>query len=259
MSTINMNSVAIETDKALASILDNFSDEYIQDTARNSFNYIFRPYNTRMANFPMIINNQFVGIIDNYTGTDVESIIEKRNNIFSLIINEICMRYNLTITSDIPDEHLYSLCYALYQIFVSEFTDRVINFYSYYINKNRDQLIKAVGAEAITTGNKTAYTKKMYTDFTQVIVYENMEQILDIMAGLDIPLYNIIMELSDENTANFITSYISDCGDIYKNHISSYLRNHVTKTDMITAVKINFVKITSEYMQLSKENNPYIL
>ena len=86
-----------------------------------------------------------------------------------------------------------------------------------------------------------------------------MEQILDIMAGLDIPLENILIELSDVNTAKFITSYIDDCGDIYKNHIASYLRNHLTKTDMITAIKINFVKITSEYMQLNKEHNPYIL
>lgn len=257
--SLNTNNVAIETDRALASILSNFSEDYIQDTVRNSFNYIFRPYNTRMANFPMIINNQFTGILDNYMGTDQESIIEKRNDTFRLIINEICQQYNLAITEEIPDEQLYPLCYVLYQILVSEFTDRIINFYSYYINKNRTQLISAVGIDLDSPANKTGYTKKMYTDFSQIIVYENMEQILDIMAGLDIPLENILIELSDINTAKFITSYIADCGDIYKNHIASYLRNHLTKTDMITAIKINFVKITSEYMQLNKEHNPYIL
>ena len=256
--SINMNNVTIETDRALASILDNFSEDFILDSVRNSFDYIFRPYSTRMANYPMLIESKFKGILDNYMGPDKVSIIEKRNETLHLILNEVCQKYNLAITTDIHDEHLYPLCYTLYQILVSEFTDRVINFFAYYINKHRDQLIRSIGLEA-NNPNKTGYAKKMYSDFSQIVVYENMDQILDVMAGLDISLYNILIELSDLNTASFITSYISDAGDMYKNHVASYLRNHITRTDMITAVKIKFSEITSEYMKLSKENNPYIL
>lgn len=255
----NIMFTSINTDRDIATILNQFSEDFIINSITESLRYKFRPFGDRMPNYPYIIDTQFQGIMNNYTGGDNEQIIEKKLEIYHTILNIICEVYNLQISQEIPDEQLYSLVYVLYQILISEFTERMLSFFSDYIVINKELLLNSI-PEDQKIQTRSTYTKKVYSDPSTIAMYENMEKIIDIVAGLDIPFVKLIEYLSDINTAQFIGTYLVDVGDIYKNHFASYIRNQITRTDMITSIKIRFVNITQQNMNIRADvsNNPYI-
>lgn len=255
----NIMFTSINTDRDIATILNQFSEDFIINSITESLRYKFRPFGDRMPNYPYIIDTQFQGIMNNYTGGDNEQIIEKKLEIYHTILNIICEVYNLQISQEIPDEQLYSLVYVLYQILISEFTERMLSFFSDYIVINKELLLNSI-PEDQKIQTRSTYTKKVYSDPSTIAMYENMEKIIDIVAGLDIPFIKLMEYLSDINTAQFIGTYLVDVGDIYKNHFASYIRNQITRTDMITSIKIRFVNITQQNMNIRADvsNNPYI-
>lgn len=261
MDNQNLIYTSISTDKALSTILSNFSEDFIQNMIEDSLQYKFRPFTTRMPNHPYVLEEKFKGIYDNYDGDDKELISQTRYKTYLEIIQIVCANYNLSISDpEIPEEQIYTLCYTLYQILVSEFTDRMINFYAQYVYRNVDSLINALPEDQRIS--KTVYAKKLYAENDQkyVIIYDNMELIVGILAQLDIPFEYLLAGLSDEKTAVFIATYIQDLGDIYKNYFASYLISPASSADMITAIKLKIVSFTAQNAAiLDPNNNPCIL
>ena len=247
--SMNLEITGIETDQALADILSNFSPEYIQDIIQKAFMYKFRPFENRMPNFVYTIEQQYIGIRDNYAGPSPELIESDRESTYYMMLETICKNYDLIPDMDnIPPESIYSLCYLLYQILLSEFTERLVGFYSNYILTHQAELVSALPDEKKNI--KSSYSKKVYVDPVQICIYENIVDILDNIASLDIPFYNLLAAISDENTANFITNYISDAGDMYKNHFARYIYDPTTRSQMITRIKLAFVQSTSDKMNI---------
>lgn len=239
MNDNNLDFIGINTDRDISAILSNYSEEFISDYMQNALTkYKFRPFNTRMPNFPYILEQQFIGIKDNYSGAQPELIEQTRLKTYQSIIDAICRQYNLAITTDIPDEFIYSVAYVLYQIFVSEFSDNLIGFFIRYLVSNKDSLINALTDEQRAV--KSAYSKKAYNSQNDIIVYENIDNILDIIASLDIDLRTYLLFTGGESAA-IIANYISDTMDIYKVHLASYIKHPDTRIDMITSIKIRFV------------------
>jgi hypothetical protein len=86
-----------------------------------------------------------------------------------------------------------------------------------------------------------------------------MGYIVDILAGLDIPFEDLVAYLSDKKTADFISTYISDKGDIYKNYFAKFLVDQTTSADMITKIRLKYVEATIENKELlDPTTNPYI-
>ena len=241
------NSVAmagLNTDYEIATILSNFSDDFIRDTIASTINeYRYKPFGLRAPNYPEILENQFTNIKLHSTGYD-DVIEEKRLDTFSMIISTICEIFNLSIVQEVPDQHIYSLAHSMYMIFGSEFTDRFINFCATYIINNAESLIMALSPEDRVP--KTPYTKKMYTDQNAMIIFDNMDKIIGIIAGLDISMHQLLTYLADENIANFICEYVADINDLYKYHFASFLINPATRTDMLTSIKLRYANITIE-------------
>lgn len=242
---MNNNTFAtIETDKAISAILGNFSEDYIQNTVSESLEYKFRPFNTRMPNFPATIYENFAMIKQNMP-TYLEDINEKELEIYNSIIDIICDHYHLAVIDDgIPDEYVYTACYYLYQILVSEFSERLINFFSGYAINNISDLLTHIPEENKTI--KTNYSKKMYEQQDYILLYDNTEQVLDIIAGLDIPFVDIMRCMSDDKVSKFLDYYFNDCSDIYKYFFASYIINPATRIDTITSIKLNIVRILGE-------------
>ena len=121
--SINMEMATIETNRALADILDNFSGDYIEDLLNKAFIWKFRPFENSMPNYAFLFEQKYIGIKDNYTGPSPELIEADRQETYRAMIDVICQNYNLDVDQeDIPDEVTYSLCYTLCQILLSEFT-----------------------------------------------------------------------------------------------------------------------------------------
>lgn len=256
---INQNLLfsSINTDRDLASILDQFSEDSIESIIEESLKYKFAPYANRKPNLPYIINGKFMNLRENYTGSDHDSINTKEYQTYLIIINKICKAYNLSVVEDIPYELAYSLAYSLYQIFISEFTEKILSFYANYIFANKDSLLAAIPEDQKLP--RSSYTKKMYSDPKIVALYENMDKAMDLVASLDFDLPKILEFLSDKNTAEFICRYVSDVFNVYKNHIACYVTNQITRTDVLTSIKISYAQFTSENRNISAQNNQYMV
>lgn len=247
----NIEITGIETDAALATILSNFSDDYIEDLIVKAFEYKFRPYGIRMPNYAKVFEQNYIGIKDNYFGPTPEVIDDDREETYKMLIRTICNVYNLQITEEIPAESLYPLAYSLCDLLLSDFTTNLINFFSNYVINNAEGLLNAIPEESRI--NKSTYTKKVYPDPVKAAVYENIAPILDIIAGLDINFETLLTMIIDTQTAQFISNYISDCGDIYRNHFASYILQPETRAQMITIIKINFANLA-----MGQSENPFI-
>ena len=246
---INLANDSIETDRALAEILGNFSEEYIQDLLQQAFIWKFRPFENAMPNYVYIFNQYYNDIKAHYTGPSPELIDEDRIDTFINMINIICNNYQLQADiANIPAESLYTVAYMLYQLLLSEFTDKLVGFFTNYILSHGEELVNSLSEEKRNI--KSSFSKKVYYDPIQIAIYENMTEILDNIASLDIPMYDLIRAISDDNTANFLTMYVADIGDLYKNHFASYIYNPATRTQMITKIKLSFVQGTSDKMNI---------
>ena len=132
----------------------------------------------------------------------------------------------------------------MYQIFVSEFTERMIDFYTSYIIKNELSIVAA-----IQPGEKqlnTIYAKKIYNNQNLMLIYDNMGKVMDILAGIDISFSELVLYLSDPQVSTLINTYITDNGDIFKNYYSIFIKDQVTKTDMMTCIRFRYVSNTAE-------------
>ena len=251
----------IETDAALFEILSNFSDDYIDSIIQESLEMKFRPFNNTLPNYPYLLERNFKAVKEHYHGDRTELIDEKRTDTFNRIINSICNYYNLTLINQIPDDNLYSFTFYLNKIFVLEFTERMINFFVNYIVTNAESFVAAIPEEKRTP--RTNYAKKIFDNkdkLNYLIIYENMNYVFNILATLDIPFNNLILGLSDENVANFLTSYVADVNDCYKNYFASYLINENTRADMNAAIQLNIMKmVLGSDSILDPNNNPYIV
>jgi hypothetical protein len=243
MVDTNIISAGINTDYAVQTILSNFSEDFIANLIQTSLQYRFRPFALRSPNYPEIFYNQFESIIQNSTGYD-STIIDRREDTFHLIIDTICNYYNLQICNDIPEDQLYPLAYYMYQIFVSEFTERMIDFYTSYIIKNEASLVAAI--QPSEKQLNTIYAKKIYNNQNLMLIYDNMSKVIDILAGIDISFAELVLYLSDPQVSTLINTYIVDNGDIFKNYYSIFIRDQVTKTDMMTCIRFKYVSNTAE-------------
>lgn len=236
----NIAVAGLNTDYEISTILGNFSEEYISNTIKSTIDYKFRPFGLRSPDYPTILKNQFQNIYAHSTGYD-DIIRDKEYETYHNIIATIIEYYNLTVVDEIPDEQLYPVTFYLYQILVSEFTDRMINMITNYIIQNSLSIVTQL-PKAIQT--KTNYSSKLYTNPNYITIYDNMTDVLDIVAGLDIDMPTLFTLLSDELVSNLICTYIQDRGDIYKNYFASYIANQITSTDVLSAVRLNFTNKT---------------
>lgn len=251
----NQAVMGISTDYGIATILGNFSEDFIKDTIRESIDYRFRPYGLRSPNYPEILNSQLESVKANSIGYD-DQIEDKRVEVFQSIIDTINEYYGLQVVEDIPDEQIYSIAYIMFQLFVSEFTDRMINFYTQYIINNMENIlgyIQNVAGNQKTS--KTAYAKKLYNNENYITIYDNMNLVVDILASLDIELPILVEYLSDQATSNLLCNYIGAIDDVYKNRFASFILDSSTRADIITAVKFKFVQTTVENTDLYDPNN----
>lgn len=242
---------AINTDKDLASILGRFSDDTIVNIIDEALVYKYRPFDNRMPNLPETISQQF-NALRMCSSIDIDGINDREREVYYTIIDRICSAYRLTINApEIPSDKLYPLAYTMYQIFISEFTLRMLTFFSNYISSNRDMLINSI-PDNKKIDRKGSYTKKMFIDPSVITVYENMESIIDIIAGLDFPFYNLMEQLAGKQVAEFICQYIADTGDLYKNFYASYIYGQVTRTDMITSIKLRFLNAAGVQLAINQ-------
>ena len=133
---------SIDTDMAIGSILSNFDTSWVMHSIEDSLNMKFRPFGEPMPNFVDILNRHFNSVVE--AAPDYRDKVEEtKNQTYKEIITLICQYYGLSFNEpyeDISPVELYGIAHTLYDIFISRFTDYMINFYITYIIQNMDSI-----------------------------------------------------------------------------------------------------------------------
>lgn len=236
--------VQLNTEQAVSEILSNFNTNFIMDVMSDSLKQKFRPYNPKGINYPFVLENDFIkSFAANPSFKDEISDVRKKT--YREIIDMICEHYNLTFTLDqqgeIEPDQYYSIAYLMYEIFVADFTPRMLNFFVNLILKNTDSIYANIRQpeDLKSSRESTAYGKKIYVDPKLIAITSYMDQVVDMIAAIDIPFDTLMTYLTDQKYAAYLSSILQDNGDIYKNHYAIYLRDPITRPDMFTNIKLN--------------------
>lgn len=246
-----MNNYArsIDTDMAIGTILSNFDSSWILHTVQDSLNMKFRPFGEPMPNFVDILNRQFFEI--NNSGPDYKDQIENvKNETYKEIIQTICSYYGLTFEEpfeQLSPNELYGIAHTMYDIFISRFTDYMINFFISYIIDNMDSIYNyLINDETVKKPKDKDLPVKNYIDPKFYIIHSNLNKIIFNMVSYDITLDTLLSYFVDYNTATRLSQVLSDRGDIYKNFYAVYLQDQRYMADLITCIKLRLQQRTQE-------------
>ena len=243
MSTIGM----IDTDQGLATILGNFSSDYILHVVTDSLQMKFRPFSDEMPNMCDILERQFAAVYANAPDYQ-DQISYTRNETYQEIIKIICNYYNLEFTQpfeDIAPNELYGIARTMYDIFISRFTMYCIHFFTRYIIDNKESIYNMINNDPEALRPKEQ-TKKFIDDSMMILIHANINNIIMQMPAFDISLENLLQYFCDPVTFTRLNELLADKGDIYKYHYASYIANPKTTAEMITSIKLDLQSETYE-------------
>ena len=201
----------IDTDAGIGTILSHFSTEYINHIISDSLNMRYRPYNIPMPNMVDVLERDFLAIRANspdYT----EKVSFVREETYKEIILLICKYYNLTFTGvfeNLSSEELYGIAHTMYDIFISRFTDHMMDFFVSYIVENSSSIEAYLKMDEnyIKPKESGLYAPENFIDPKYILIHANANKVIYNMAGYDIPLHTILFYLLGQS--NTLYTYLS--------------------------------------------------
>lgn len=250
-----MNSFAgsIDTDMAIGSILSNFETAWVMNTVHDSLEMRFRPFAQPMPNYVDIMERQFNSLL--VASPDyVEKVQDTRITTYREIIQAICEYYNLSFTmpfDQINPVQLYGIAHSMYDIFVSRFTDYMIDFFINYIINNMDSIYAyLMSDETVKKPREKDITVKSYIDPKFQIIHANVNKIITNMTTYDISLDTLLHYFVDQSTAYNLSMLLADNGDIYKNYYASFLHDQRYMAQLHTRIKLELQARTQEALNI---------
>ena len=240
---------SIDTDIAIGSILSNFDSAWVMNTVHDSLQMRFRPFAQPMPNFVDILERQFNTVL--MAAPDYqEKVNETRLESYKEIIQVICLYYNLVFTKpfeEINPVELYGIAHSLYDIFISRFTDYMVDFYIKYIINNMDSIYAyLVADDNIKKPREKDMMAKSYIDPKFQLIHANLNKIILNMTAYDVPIEVLLQYFVDQPTALTLSQLLIDTGDIYKNYYAVFLQDQRYMAQLLTTIKLQLQSRTQE-------------
>lgn len=236
-----MNSYNIDTDAGIGSILSNLDSDYIIHVVDDSLSKRFRPFDEPMANMVDVLERHFITILQNapdYT----EKVKEVRKLTYIEIISRIIDFYQLQLNIDLSEtdeENIHTIAKLLYDVFISRFTDNMINFFVTYIIDNADNIYNYL--KSMNNINRPrdngAYARNNFLDEKFILIHANANMVIYNIAGYDINLDTLFKYFFNAQVADYLNSIIDDTNDIYKYHYASFIKSNFGP-EVITRIKL---------------------
>lgn len=228
----------IVSDNELASILNYFNDDYLLHIINYNMTNKFKPYNLPMPNLVSSLEIQYNTIIDNYG--PLQEIAQKRIYTYQMIISTICEQCGMEY--DIDGIDIYSAANIIYDLFITNFSNNIINFFTNYIVKERNVLYSGLNLSALkkSKDSTTIYSKKIfYKSIKLGIINANLELVLDSMKVFDITFEDVLGFIYPKNVVLFILSIIKPKEDFYKTIFVPIVENPEYRSLLITSIRLN--------------------
>jgi len=190
MNSFLMNSkeYEIQANNQLSSILSQFDEQYIMDIMDDTMQMRLNSFELMRA--PMIVEGfeeNFRSYMEVYPAQQ-ELIKQRRADIYREIIDHICKRFDLAFTES-DDLDLYTMAYYLYDFFISGFNQYLVNFYTTYINREKDNIYSSMGLESLSKNKdmSTNYGKMSFSmDKNIAVIVANLPSVLSNLRSIHI-------------------------------------------------------------------------
>ncbi len=237
----NNQSYNVVAEGQLASILSYFDKNYVFGVmddilSARTFTFDLIP----KANIAISYEENFKTALSDFPG-DKENINIVRNECYYTIIDRISRTFDFEYRGD-EDDDLFSISRLLYDFFVSNYNNYVINFLATYIISEKKNLYKGLQLERykkdkdITTVNN----KKLFNDPLIVIITAHMDEVVYYILGQDFTMQDIL-GVTYGQYPYFIDTmllHVFPVHDFFKSYVGELLQSPSINPLIITSLKL---------------------
>lgn len=240
----------IRTDAEASAILSHFSDEYIIDMVRENLLARTRVYHELpLPNLVNVLEYNFKNIANGYSDpNELRELDERRTRCYKQILDILCQSHNLELNTSNGIDY-FSAAYYLYDFLVSNFKQYIVQFFTNYIDKEKNNIYSSFALSELkkSKDSATIYGKKMYKNQKLAIINANLDYVINNICVQDIPFYTIINNIYfDKNISKYITDVFIPTQDFFKTVYSQYLViDSEFKYSCIGAIKLSIHTIAT--------------
>ena len=135
---------------------------------------------------------------------------------------------------------IYGISHTMYDIFISRFSEYLIDFFVSYIVKNSDAIYAYLQHDENTKKPKEAgmYSPKNYISDKYILIHANINSVIYNMIGYDISFQEMLSYFVTPDIAARLGSLFVDTGNIFRTHYGSLVTDQITSAGVLTNVKL---------------------
>lgn len=244
--TTNSSVYNIHTENEAMQILSHFETGQIIDIIEDSISKRFG-LNVQLPNIVNALEQDFKNTSMNYP-ENIADINNVRTNTYNQVIAIIERTNNVSIqVDDFMD--MYSVAYHLYDFFVSNYKQNIINFFTNFIIRERNNIYNSMHLEEYKKNrdSTTLYGKKMYKNTKLAVINACLEYIVDNICEYDFDIQNILnFVYEDKLLAQFLGTIIQPRTDIFKTLYVSAIRTPELRLDILSSIRLNIHYYSSQ-------------
>lgn len=250
MDGFNNQLYEVVRENELAEMLSHYNSEYVFSVVANA---LHQRYTNNFITIPNVVNaweQNFKAILDRYGSSANQEVTKVRNITYQEIINIICKEFQLNFT--VAEVDLFSAASKLYQLFVCDFNNMVINFFVMYIYKEKNSIYDTMNFSEIkrNKNDSSAYSRKMFKDSKMALINCYMDKVITNLCGMDFDLYQILnIAITSKELCQFFINLVSPSGDFFKDYIVTLINSEVRPV-LISNIRFQFYNIALAHDQV---------
>lgn len=245
MTITNFEPYQVATEGNIAELLAHFDSDYILQVLQDKLNNLSVATSLTDPNFVAAFEENFKLMNENFPG-DSENIRAKREEVYTLLINMLCQKFNLEFNTVDPNIDIFTAAYHLYDFLVNNRNNHMVRFFTLFIINNKESLYQIMNTDDFRKNRDTSggYSRKMYEDQKLAVISSNMNMAINYISTLDIRLLNIFQSIyPDQSIVAFMDNAFRDRGNFFAEHYCTCLRNPEAAPVIITNIRLSLQRI----------------
>jgi hypothetical protein len=243
----NYQSAVIQSENEAASMMSNFSTEYIIGVITDLLDDRFNTFSIQpKPNFVLSYEANFKEALSLYPA-DKDNITKVREDTYIEIINLIAKKFNINIVYN-EDLDSFSLARYMYDFFISNYDTYLCLFFSTYITREKDGLYEALHLENSKKSKdiSTIYNKKMYSDMKIAIINANLDRVIGYISTIDFDMQTMLEYIyinTDQYIIKLFTEHLQPQYDLFQSAFVPLLQNQNIYPSISTYIKLNLQRM----------------
>lgn len=242
----NYQSAVIQSENEAASMMSNFSTEYINGVITDILEDRFNTFSINpKPNFVLSYEANFKEALSMYIA-DKDNIMKVREDTYKEIINLISKAFNIDVLYD-EDLDSFSLARYMYDFFISKYDIYICLFFSNYIIREKDGLYEALHLDDNKKSKdiSTIYNKKMYSDYKIAIINANLDKVISYISTIDFDMQTILeyIYFTDQYIIKLFTEHLHPQYDLFQSAFIPIINNPSIYPLVSTDIKLNLQRM----------------